>query len=77
VVHLKTSTEITASSRDLEASVFTSTTFEPEASVITLGKTESLDNYQKVTAEVKVLMVMGNDCRKSAMYLGGTSATQT
>lgn len=42
-VILKTSTEITASSRNLDASVFT--TYEPEASVIKLGDIGLLDNY--------------------------------
>ena len=55
-VILKTSTEISASSRDLDASVFS--TYEPEASMIKLGDIGLLDNYQKVTAEVKVLMIM-------------------
>ena len=55
-VILKTSTEITASPRDLDASVFT--TFELQASVISLSKIGSLDNYEKVIADVKVLTMM-------------------
>lgn len=55
-VILKTSTEISASPRDLDASVFT--TFEPQASVISLSKMGSLDNYEKVIADVKVLTMM-------------------
>ena len=55
-VILKTSTEITAFPRDLDASVFT--TFEPQASVISLSKIGSFDNYEKVIADVKVLTMM-------------------
>lgn len=55
-VILKTSTEITASPRALEASVFSS--FEPVAKKITLGEMGTLDNLQKMIADMKILTKM-------------------
>ena len=55
-VILKISIKITASLRDLEASMFT--TSEPEASEITLSVIRLVDNHTKVITDVKVLMVM-------------------
>lgn len=54
-VILKTSTEILESSRSLDPSVFTAV--EPEVSVVCLSEIGTLNNFQKVIADVKVLSV--------------------
>ena len=68
VIILKSATEISESSRNLDASVFSTT--EPQITVITLSELASTENYQKIITKAKVLS------RMEPMFVSGGKKKQ-
>ena len=77
---LKNATEIGESGKDLDPSIFNSAAEEEEPAVITLSELSSIENFQKITTQVKVLskmetMVVSGGKRKRDVVVGDSTGT--